>query len=361
MVLPIAKVALAVAAPLLLLALVAPVARLRPLVAVGVGVAAVIGGLVGGVLVPTDLVALPALVGLGPDVAALLAWGLFGGLAAIAGGLRLPGPPIVGAFLAGAMMGELGAAAALASSAKDRDGAARLALAAMGGAMVGRIGDPAVLVLATRVHTAAWTLVPLGLAMALIAAPRPRHVVPHAGSVVVTAIAAVTALAATFVPGAAAPALLAGAVVLGVIALRHNGAALATNRELLGTAIGPPLWVLGGVLVVLVMTAGGAPQLAALGLEEIADQVGPLLLPGVAAIGALAAALFDGAAAGLLLAAIDDRALFYRDDGLALAAMTGAAAGGLGPLVIAGGLRAGWWRWLLQVSLAVLWVWVLTR
>lgn len=358
--LPIARVALAASVPLLLLALAGPWSRLRPPAALLVAAVAVGGGLADGVLLPTDLWTLPGLVGLGPEAMAMIAWGLYGGLAAVAGGLRLPGPPLVGAFLAGATMGELGAAAALAGSARDRHGAARLALAAMGGAVVGRIGDPAVLALSGRVHSVAWALVPLGIGMALVGAPRTTHVRPHHGSVAVTGVTAATALAGTLLPGALPWALGAGSLLLAVLAISARGGALFSDRELLGVLLSPFFWALGSTVAVLVATAGGVPHLGALGLELVVDRVGPWLLPGVAAASALLAALLDGSAAGLLLAALVDRAAFYRGDGLALAAMAGAASGGLGPLIIAGGLRAGWWRWLVQVAMAVGWAWVMT-
>jgi hypothetical protein len=267
----------------------------------------------------------------------------------------------VGAFLAGAAMGELGAAAALAGAARDRAGAARLALAAMGGAMIGRVGDPAVLVLAARVDSRAWALVPLGLAMALVAAPRRDHLRPHAaGSLPVTGVTAVVALIGAFAPTLLGPALGVGVLALAGLALARRGAAQTLDGEALGRLLGPTLWTLGSVVLALVATAAGLPLVAAEGLAQVMDQVGPVLMPLGVAVAASLSALIDGPAAGLLLAAFVDRAAFYRGDGLALVAMLGAAVGGLGPLVVAGALRAGLLRWLAQVGLAVAWAWVLT-
>jgi hypothetical protein len=43
-------------------------------------------------------------------------------------------------------------------------------------------------------------------------------------------------------------------------------------------------------------------------------------------------------------------------DGARLALTAGLAVGGLGPLVVAGALRAGWKRWFLQVVVTVIYV-----
>lgn len=358
---PIGQAVLLASLPLLGLALVGPFSRLRPQAAMIVALLAVAGGLGLGLLLPTDLWRLPDLVGLRTEVLLLLAWGLYGGLASLAGGLRLPGPPLVGAFLAGASMGELGAAAALAGAARDRAGAARLALAAMGGAMVGRVGDPAVLALAGRVDSRTWALVPLGLAMALVAAPRREHLREHPpGSAPVTAVTALVALAAVAFPAWALVALGLGILALAGIAIAARLRGGARDPEALARVLAPSLWTLGSVVLALVATAGGLPHVGAEGLALVVDQVGPVLMP-VGTLGAaLLAALLDGPAAGLLLAAFVDRAVWFRGDGLALVVMTGAAVGGLGPLVVVGGLRAGLWRWAVQVALAVVWAWVVT-
>ena len=77
--LPVVQVALGATVPLVLLAAVAPLARLRPPAAVLLGLVAVAGGLLGGVLVPSDLVALPDLVGLQAALT-LAAVGMLAGL-----------------------------------------------------------------------------------------------------------------------------------------------------------------------------------------------------------------------------------------------------------------------------------------
>lgn len=358
---PIGQAILAASLPLLGLALVGPFSRLRPPAAALLALGTVGAALGLGLLLPSDLWQLPGLVGLQGEVLLLLAWGLYGGLASLAGGLRLPGPPLVGAFLAGTCMGELGAAAALAGAARDRAGAARLALAAMGGAMIGRVGDPAVLVLAGRVDSRFWTLVPLGLGMALVAAPRRAHLREHAaGSLPVTAVTALVALVAAFAPALAGPALGGGVLALAGLALASRAGGGPVDREALGRVLGPSLWTLGSVVLALVATAAGLPLVAAEGLAQVMDQVGPVLMPLGVAVAALLSALLDGPAAGLLLAAFVDRAAFFRGDALALVAMLGAAVGGLGPLVVVGGLRAGLPRWLAQVALAIGWAWVVT-
>jgi hypothetical protein len=51
-----------------------------------------------------------------------------------------------------------------------------------------------------------------------------------------------------------------------------------------------------------------------------------------------------------------DRAMSLNIDGARLALTAGLAVGGLGPLVVAGALRAGWKRWFLQVVVTVIYV-----
>jgi len=351
------EVAVGVGAPLILLAVVGPWRRRRAVVALVLGLLAVGGAMVAGVLVPGDLVALPGLMGLSGGVGALLAWGAFGGLAAAAGGLRLPGPAVLVAAVSGALLGELGAAAALAAVARDRQGAARLSLAAMGGALLGRIGDPALVLLGDRLPGGPLALAPLAVGMILIAAPRREHLQPGAGSWAVTVVAGATALAAVLLPTQTALVLGLGAAAMGGVAALRQGPRLLSDPALLG----PLLWTAGGGLLALVATAGGIPGLAAQGIEEIVENLGHGFLPAAAGVSALLSALLDGPTASLLLTATLDRCLFIRGDSLALAVAAGAAAGGLGPLVVSGGLRAGALRWLLQVLLALAWVALVLR
>jgi hypothetical protein len=116
------------------------------------------------------------------------------------------------------------------------------------------------------------------------------------------------------------------------------------------------LWVGASVVLVLLATAAGLPEVAAWALESAQELPGVLAGPLLGGLALVCAALVDGPAAGLFLDATFARALELQLPGGAQYAALGAAVGGLGPLVIAGGLRAGWWRWLLTALLTcVVW------
>lgn len=229
--------------------------------------------------------------------------------------------------------------------------------------MLGRIGDPALLAMGGRLPGQVGehdlplqlALLPLALGMVAVAAPTRESVDEDGGSVVVTIVAAVVALGATFLPGLAPGILALGALIMAGLALRARGAALVREGEQVGRALGPLLWTFGSVSLVVLATAGGGPELAAQGLEEVQEQLRPVMFPLFGAGAALLSALFGGEAAGLLGTAFVDRALSLRIEQLPAAIAVGCAAGGLGPLAVAGGLRAGLWRWAVQVVLAIAW------
>ena len=299
-----------------------------------------VGGGVLGALAPADALYLPAWTGLGGAMLSLILWAMLGMLARAAGGVSLPGPPLLTAIAAGALIGELGAAAMIAGMT-DKRAAARLALAAAGGAMIGRIGDPALVLLFEPVG---WSLAPLGLLLALVAvpgSPLPRL----DGRPLITAAAAMVAVAAAF-SGAWLPHVLAaGCVLMAVLA----------GERVRSVELKPVGWVSGVVVLALLATASGLTELAAWGIEYVQESLGGLLLPVLTAAGALVSLLADGAAGALLGTAIVDRALDLRVAGVPAALAAGLAVGGLTPLLIVGALREGLVRWALQVLLAVLW------
>lgn len=339
---------------LLLLALVAPVARLRGIGAAAIALILVVGGLIVGILVPLDLLLLPSSLGLQGSVFGLLAWTLFGLLAAAAGGPRLVGPAILRAALSGALLGELGAALSFLS-VPDRGSRTRLVFAAMAGALLGRIGDPAQLVLGGAVQGGPWILAPLALLGVLLSAVRGADLPPEHGRPEVTAVVAPVALAALLLP-TLAPALLG----LGCLAL----AALAWRRSAApsGQAL---LWVGASMIVSLVASGAGLPYAAVLQLEDKLLDHSHLYAPILSIGSVVLAALIGGPAASLLLGALSGQAhfaptLFARPDGLDLALMAGVAVGGLGPLHLAGVLVPALPRWLLLVVASVLYVlWIL--
>ncbi len=299
-----------------------------------------VSGFVFGALVPADLLFLPSWTGLGAGMLSLVLWVLLGSLARVAGGVSLPGPPLLSAIAIGALIGEIGAAGMIAG-VSDKRSAARLALAAAGGAMIGRVGDPALLLLMDQVG---WSLAPLGLLTALVAVP--GGALPRIeGHTVVTAAAALVAAAAIFAGDFLPHVLAAGCLLMAALAggkLRH-------------VDLKPVGWCLGLTVLVVLSTASGLPELAAWGLELVQEILGAWRMPGLTAIGVLIAVLSEGISGALLTSAVLDRALDLTVDGVPTALAAGLAVGGLAPLVIVGAVREGLLRWAAQVFLALLW------
>ncbi len=334
-----AVIVAALCAGLLLLNPSARARALAPLLAVG----AVAAGLGLGFLVGADLLNLPSWTGLGAEAASLVGWALFGMAARRAPRPWLPGPPALVAWLAGALFGEVAGAALVAAPAKDREQAARLAMAAAAGGLVGRVGDPALLALGERVSPL--LLLPLSALLLLLA--RPRETPEAGGSRAVTAVGLAVAVGAALLPGMAAAPLLVGAVVLLALGWRR-AAEPGTWRE--------PLWVLGSVTLALIGAISGLWELLAGSLEWMANDWGAVPLGPLAGLAGLVALFVDGPLAGLGAAAALDRALDLRGPGVGFALAVGAAVGGMGPLVVAGAVKQGFRRWVLGVLLAGVYV-----
>ena len=269
-------------------------------------------------------------------------------LARLGGPIVLPGPPLVTAVISGACLGEVPAAAILASSAQTRSGAARLALAAAAGGMVGRMGDPAVQLLSQRDPSILVMLLPLAFILALMAAPRRQDLVDAGGGDLPRTLMLIAVAVLALVPGFALIAVGAGIVGLGVLGRAH----------LKEGDWGWVLWVAAAAMLGLIAIAGGVPELAATGLELAGEQLGEWGAPGLALVGALLAALTDGTVAAVCAAGIYDSALSLNIPGAALGMAAGVAVGGLGPLIAAGAWRAGWKRWTLHVIVTVVYVWL---
>ncbi len=325
-----------VAAP----ALFAWTGRKRGWLVLGVAAVAVVTAMVTGVLVPLDLVRLPVDTGLAVPLALMLGHAALGVAASAAGRPWLPGPPVLVAPLTGALLGEIGGAAVMAATTDDPKAKARLALAAAAGGLLGRMGDPGLLIVGTDELTVA-RLAPLALVALLAARPKAGDLAGAAeGSKLITGIAFGAALLA-FVPMIRVVAVWGGALALAGVA----------GKRLLQARTAPLTWAIGSTALVLVATAAGAPALVGIGLEEIQNAhqawVPAMLVGG----GALVSALAGGHAAAVMAQAVLDRALSLHISGAATALTVGVAVGGLGPLLAAGAVRAGFLRWLLQVAL----------
>lgn len=330
--------------PLVLLGLVA--AWRWRLAAAVVIVLGAIGTAVGlGILVPTDLWVVPQGVQLAEPLMLVLLWTAFGAVARTTGPLAVPGPAWLVAMLMGAGLGEIPAAAILSASAASPKGAARLALAAAGGGLIGRVGDPAMLILASNHPALLAGLVPLGIACALVARPSPDDLVlAEDGNRVRTAVVFLVAVAA-LLPQVAPWALMGGILALGL---------LAQDRRCLVDLAGVG-WQLCAVIVAVLAVVGGAAEQAAFGFEwaaEMADWMGP---PVLTLVSAILTAFTDGTGMSIFAAATVDRAMSVDAMALLPALTAGIAVGGLAPLIAAGAVRSGLKIWLLQVGLAVLW------
>jgi hypothetical protein len=302
-------------------------------------IAAVVGGALG-ILVPTDLFRLPMDTGLAVPVALVVGQALLGVVAGAAGRPWLPGPPVLVAPIAGALLGEIGGAALVTVGVEDPKARARLALGAAAGGLLGRMGDPALLIsgggMVTLAHFA-----PLAL-VAMIAA-RPRYgdlAGTESGSKNITAVVGIAAVLA-LVPALRLVAVFGGVLVLAGMAGRR----LKTARP------GPFLWVASGAALVLMATAGGAPALLGVGLESVQNAYMSLVVPVLLVGGALGSTMAGGGPAALFAHALLERCQALHVHGAHLALTIGVAAGGLGPLVVARAVGAGWPRWLLQVAL----------
>jgi hypothetical protein len=337
--------AVATAVPLVLFGQVAS-RRWRVIGGAVIVLAAVITASVLGVVALADLWVLPLHTGLRDALGLLLLWAVFGGLARTTGPLAIPGPPLLVAAGMGAMLGEIPAAAILSAGAKDKGAAGRLALAAAGGGMIGRVGDPALLLFGGRDPSLVAFLAPLGVLCVLVAGPKRGDLLgAGAGGVKRVVFIAAVAIAAVF-PDLTLPALGAGIVVFAWLSRARRGPIDLASMS----------WTLMAAVLVLIAIAGGTPEHAARGLELIGEDLGAWLLPGMAVSAALLSALTDGVAGSLFGLAVLDRAMSLRIDGVGTALATGCAVGGIGPLVAAGALRAGWRRWLLTVAIAVVYV-----
>ncbi|MEL6349021.1 MAG: hypothetical protein AAFV53_38305 [Myxococcota bacterium] len=306
--------------------------------------AAVGGGVLMGALHLGELVWLPQWTGLADSMILLVLWAVFGGFARAAGGARLPGTSSFSAVISGALVGEIAATVILTANVEDRGKAARTALAASAGGFFGRLGNPGMLLLTERDPDMLFTLVPLGLLCALVVMPGGMAAPPK-GRLSVTVVAGLTALG-TLVSGPLAWApVMAGCVGMAALAW--------PNRQAIDWQM--PLRAAMIAAVVVLSATAGLPEMAALGLEEIAEPLGAWFKPALTLAGALVAMLGDTAGAGLFADAMLDRAMDLHVAGAAAALAAGITAGGLGPLLLARAFREGWLRWLIQIAIAVGW------
>jgi hypothetical protein len=189
-------------------------------------------------------------------------------------------------------------------------------------------------------------MAPLGLLCALLARPRREDLIAgnHQNRVRTMLVAAV-ALAA-LVPGLAVYALGVGIIGLGALASDRRGP----------IEIGGSLWNMGAVVLGIIAIVGGGVEQMAIGIEWAQELGGAWGAPVLTLAAALLTALTDATAMSVIGQGVIDRALSLDAMGAVPAMVAGIAVGGLGPLIAARALRAGWKLWLGQVALAMLWV-----
>ena len=347
---PVVSGILVATLPLLALGMIGPW-RWRLPAAVVVLIGALAAALSVGIVVPSDVWAIPQGLGMHSTLLTALLWTAFGAVARTAGPLRVAGPPWLVAMAMGAGLGEIAAAAILSAGASSPKGAARLALAAAGGGMIGRVGDPALLLVAADHPSVVLGLAPLGVAMAWVARPRREDVVATApGNPVRAGVVAAVAVAA-LMPAVTPWALLGGILGLAVLSQDRRG---PIDLSSVG-------WQFCAVVLGMLAIVGGAAEQAAYGIEwgaELADWLGPPLL--VLASGILTACT-DAMAMSVFWSGAVDRSLGVDPMVMVPGLTAGIAVGGLGPLIAAGSVRAGLGIWTLQFALAVAWavVWAL--
>ena len=298
-----------------------------------------------GIVTFSDLWVLPAHLGMSSALVLTILWIVFGAVARAQGPVSIPGPAWVTAMLMGAAIGEIPAAAVLSAGARNPRGAAKLALASAGGGMMGRLGDPATLILLEGHSQGMLWMAPLGVLLAWLARPSDEDLVHDEPAQPASIAMMIVFVALAAIPGLTFGILIFGILMLGVMAQRRAGQ----------VDIGGSIWQISAVILAVVAVAGGAPEQAAVGLELILETLDWWASPLLVAAAALLTALTDATAMAIVCQSIVGRAMAL-DPVLIVTPMTmGVAVGGLGPLLVAGALRAGWRLWLAQVSVAIVW------
>jgi len=242
------------------------------------------------------------------------------------------------AVFAGALMGDLTAAALIAGMVADKRLAARAALVASASGMLTGVGTVATLMLASP----SLVIIPAALAI-VVAWPRGVPVDPYEGrqerSHMVFLIAALSMFHASI-------ALLVGIAVIGwrtrFAGLKH----LQWRPLVLLIAVSLATWA---------AWRSGALWSAEWGIAWLASRAPGLAEPLLFLASALVSALGGEPAAAFIGGEILSAPLYPRFSELAVPMAAGLGLGGLGPLLIVGGWRAGWRVWLGQLTVGAIW------
>lgn len=284
-----------------------------------------------GIVLPAELVNLPAYTGLSDAAMPLVAGGVFGAAAARTGWREASRWAPV-AF--GLLCGELGGAILAVQGVKDGGVAARRVMAASAGALLSRVADPAIWLLVdglpglrtdgwgtTGLPT--WGLLAACAAIGVVLAfpPRVANLQTHRPPMLL---------------GVGAMVWLGSWLPLSQLVVVWLGAAVlwfeVRARADLPVLIRPALLVLGGLVAVSAGLAEGAATLLEARLIDDEAQL-PLVVWGCGAVGGL---LLGSDGGGLAGRAVLDRALAVRLPTAPELWALGAAVSGLGPHLLTG-------------------------
>jgi hypothetical protein len=304
-----------------------------------------------GIVAFSDLWVLPSHLGMSSALLLTILWIIFGAVARAQGPVSIPGPAWVTAMCMGATIGEIPAAAILSAGARHPKGAAKLALACAGGGMIGRLGDPATLILLEGHSQGILWMAPLGVLLAWLARPSGEDLVRAEAAQPVSMAMVVVFVTLAAIPGFTFGILIFGILMLGIVGQRRIG------RGGLDGAV----WQIAAVILAVLAVAGGAPEQAAFGLELVVETLDWWASPLLVGASALLTALTDATAMAIVCQSIVVRAMALDASLIVTPMAMGVAVGGLGPLLVAGAVRAGWRLWLGQVLVAMVWgcVWAL--
>jgi len=280
----------------------------------------------------------------------LLAWVEFVHLARWAGGFPIRGPLGPLAFLGGAFLGEIGAVLLLAPRAPTAGLKARVALTASAGALMSPIGSPVTLLL-VEPGTFGW----LPLALAALSWPSGwAQDDPNAPALPLTSTGLnrnAGVLLAVIV------GLIWGPSDLWVLAFGCLGLMLLNlrSRGKPKTPWGAEVWICALAVLCLLSVSSGAfwevKEGIALAMNHFPDWAASAL------VGAAALLSIAGTEEGAVLVAhsIQDTGFSTLDPHVWRLVGAGIAVGGITPLLMAKAFRAGFWIWILQLGLVLLW------
>lgn len=284
------------------------------------------------VIVLSDMPYLLSYLHIGTPILSMLTWVLYGELLRLQGGLRWPTGErwsslrAIFPFVCGAFLGELAAAALLAPQVKDGQARARVVLSAMAGGLVSPIGDANIFILHQSIPNLLLYMIPMGLLALLIIRPQPDDFPVSSASEkgLPLWLLFIPIVIYLLLPVNAPLILLEASLLLG----------LYSRRQLKNIDVGQLMWFALFAGMLSIATAGGLPELIAIGSENIVLNHSKELPVLLGFGGAFAGMLVDGTLSAVFVQAFIDRALDLSEPKFHFALAAGFAMGGIFPLVI---------------------------